>query len=137
MPIEPPRGPDGRVIPHDHLEILDEHYVIRWTTANDVHPIEARLISGAFSESSEGGMSVDIEDWIVSAGLDRLHNVPIGFGAVRLNVGALRGLGFQVGWDPVGSNPYHGAVWGIGNGSGRRRKILAIAERLRSAKGEI
>jgi hypothetical protein len=82
-------------------------------------------------------MSVEIEEWLVSAGLDRLANLPNpACGAVRLNVGALRRLGFQVGWDPDGGHLHHGAVWGIGNGSTRKRRVAGIAERLRNAEGE-
>jgi len=137
MPIEPPRSDDGRIVAHDHFEIRDEHHVIRWTTPGDIHPAEGRLVSGAFSESRDGGMSVEIEEWLLDAGFDRMQNLPDSrYGAVRLNVGILRGLGFQVGWDPDQGHEHHGAVWGIGNGSTRRRKILKIAERLRPAKGE-
>jgi hypothetical protein len=51
-------------------------------------------------------------------------------------VGQLRLLGFQVGWDPDGGHKHHGAVWGIGNGSARRRRIRAIGQTLRKAEGE-
>jgi hypothetical protein len=55
------------------------------------------LASGAFSESSDGGMSCDEQNWMAAAGLDPLHYVadPT-HGAVRLNVGALRMLGLQM-----------------------------------------
>jgi hypothetical protein len=58
-------------------------------------------------------MSVDIEDWMTAAGLDRLHYVadPT-HGAVRLNVGELRAAGLKVGWDPDGGHRFHGAVLG-------------------------
>ncbi|MSP00674.1 MAG: hypothetical protein EXR07_06440 [Acetobacteraceae bacterium] len=128
---------DGKIKPHDHPDILNDHHVIRWITPGNIHPDDRRLISGAFSESRDGGMSVEIEEWLQAAGFDRLKNLPDpSYGAVRLNVGALRKLGFQVGWDPDQGHPQHGAVWGIGNGSTRRRKILGIAERIRPAKGE-
>jgi hypothetical protein len=140
MPAPPPRDADGRIVPHDHVDILDSHHVVRHTTPHDLH-IEAdgtsRLASGAFSESSTGGMSVDIEEWMAQDGLGALHYVtePT-HGAVRLSVGELRQLGFQVGWDPDGGHEYHGAVWGIGNGSARRRRIRNIGQTIRHAEGE-
>jgi hypothetical protein len=57
-------------------------------------------------------------------------------GAVRLSVGELRKLGFQVGWDPDNAHPHHGAVWGIGNGSKRKKKVMAIANTIKKAVGE-
>jgi hypothetical protein len=123
MRTPPPRDAAGRIIPHDHPDIFDNHHVIRHTTPNDLHTEPdgtRRLMSGAFSESSTGGMSVDIEEWMSADGLDALHYVkdPT-HGAVRLSVSELRQLGFRVGWDPDGGHEHHGAVWGIGNGSSR------------------
>jgi hypothetical protein len=137
MPSAPPRDGNGFILPHDHPEILDEHHVVRWIAPGDLHPADGSLTSGAFSESSDSGMSVEIEEWLTAAGLDLFTHLPNEeFGAVRLSVGQLRQLGFQVGWDPDTGHDQHGAVWGIGNGSKRRRKIKAIAERLRLAKGQ-
>jgi hypothetical protein len=139
MPVDPPRDQQGRIVPHDHPEILNEHHVIRHTLPQDLCPDDGRmrLASGAFSESSGGGMSVDIEEWMLAAGLDSLHYVTAPtHGAVRLNVGELRKLGFQVGWDPDDAHPHHGGVWGIGNGSKRKRKILRLAITVRMVKGE-
>lgn len=143
MPRAPPRDIDGNTLPHDHLEILAEHHVIRHVTPNDLHTEQStgvcRVASGAYSESSDvhGGMSVDIEEWVVGAGLTALNYVAAeSYGAVRINVGALRAAGFQVGWDPIPGNPHHGAVWGIGNGSKRKRRIAALAQTIRKALGE-
>ncbi len=135
MPNPPLRDQRGKIIPHDHVEILDEYHVIRHTTPNDVP--DGRLNSGAFSESTGGGMSVDIEEWMTADGLDPLHYVtdPT-HGAVRLKVGDLRRLGFQVGWDPDDTHQHHGAVWGIGNGSKRKRLVRDIATTLKQADGE-
>ena len=72
MPTPPPRDAHGRIVPHDHLEILDSHHVIRHTTPHDLHTEPnglRRVMSGAFSESSTGGMSVDIEEWMTADGL--------------------------------------------------------------------
>jgi hypothetical protein len=136
MPNPPPRDQHGKITPHDHDEILDDHHIIRHTTPNDVP--DGRFNSGAFSESTGGGMSVDIEEWMTADGLDPLHYVtdPT-HGAVRLKVGDLRKLGFQVGWDPDDAHLHHGAVWGIGNGSKRKRLVREIATTLKQADGEI
>jgi hypothetical protein len=140
MPVPPPRDAQGRVVPHDHQDILNEHHVIRHTTRRDIvfdGQGGTRLGSGAFSESDTGGMSVDIEEWMIADGLTALHYVtePTD-GAVRISVVALRTLGFQVGWDPDGGHPHHGLVWGIGNGSKRKRRIANIAQTIKKAQGE-
>jgi hypothetical protein len=141
MPTDPPRDQQGAIIPHDHPEIRDDQHVIRHTTPHDLCDDEEtkkrRLASGAFSESTGGGMSVDIEEWMCAAGLASLHYVTVvGHGAVRLNVGELRKLGFQVGWDPDNNHRYHGAVWGIGNGSKRKKRVARIAVTIQKAAGE-
>jgi hypothetical protein len=140
MPSPPARDGNGKIIPHDHPEITNDHYIVRHTVPNDLHaetPTHTRLASGAFSESSDGGMSCDEQNWMADAGLDTLHYVanPT-HGAVRLNVGALRMLGLQVGWDPDRGHEHHVCVWGIGNGSKRKRKIMALAETLRKVHGQ-
>src|ERR1700730_13454535 len=105
MRSDPLRDPQGNIVPHDHADILNDHHVIRHTNPNDLTFDAAlggmRLSSGAFSESSDGGMSVDIEEWMIADGLASLHYLtnPVE-GAVRIGVGALRQLGYQVGWDP-------------------------------------
>jgi hypothetical protein len=141
MPVDPPRDAAGNIVPHDHAEILDDHHVIRRITPNDLHRKPdsgvTRVASGAYSESTGGGMSVDIEEWMIGDGLDLLHYVTDpAHGAVRISVRELRQLGFQVGWDPDGGHPHHGAVWGIGNGSKNKRKVARIAATVRKATGE-
>ena len=72
MPSRPARDGNGKIIPHDHPEITDDHYIIRHTVPNDLHPetsTHTRLASGAFSESSDGGMSCDEQNWMAAAGL--------------------------------------------------------------------
>jgi hypothetical protein len=139
MPKPPSRDQHGKIIPHDHPDILDDHHVIRHTTPQDLCEDGGgkRLGSGAFSESAGGRMSVDIEEWMQVDGLDTLHYVtdPT-HGAVRLKVGDLRRQGLQVGWDPDDAHPHHGGVWGIGNGSKRKRRVLEIATSLKRAEGE-
>jgi hypothetical protein len=141
MPRDPPRDSQGNILPHDHAEILDDHYVIRHINPNDLAFDETlkgkRLGSGAFSESSGGGMSVDIEAWMTANGLEQLHYVtnPLE-GAVRIRVGDLRRLGYQVGWDPDGGHQHHGSVWGNFNGSKSKRRIRALAKTIKRAAGE-
>ena len=139
MPVDPRRDQQGIIVAHDHCEILDGHHVIRHTVPRDLYNDGGvmRLASGAFSESTGGGMSVDIEEWMIADGLLPLNYVtdPT-HGAVRLNVGELRKLGLQVGWDPDNAHPHHGGVWGIGNGSKRKRRVQKLAITLKLAKGE-
>jgi hypothetical protein len=139
MPKPPPRDQHGKIVPHNHPDILDEHHVIRHTTPQDLCPDDGgkRLNSGAFSESEGGGMSVYIQEWMKVDGLDPLHYIsdPT-YGAVRLKVGDLRKQNLQVGWDPDDAHPHHGGVWGIGNGSKRKRRVLEIATSLKRAEGE-
>jgi hypothetical protein len=143
MPVAPPRDAEGNTLPHDHDEIRNEHHVIRHITPYDLYPDRQthirRVQSGAYSESSDphGGMSVDIEEWMIADGLDPLHYVEDpSHGAKRLSVRELRALGFQIGWDPRSDNSHHGAVWGIGNGSKRKRRVAGLAVTIREAFGE-
>lgn len=138
MPAEPRRDALGKIIPHDHPEILDSFHVVRHTDPHDLCDNGQggkRLASGAYSESRDGGMSVDIEEWMTADGLPQLHYVTDSSqGATRLNVGELRKLGLQVGWDPDGGHSHHGAVWGIG--SKDRKRIAKIATTLKKCEGE-
>ena len=140
MPVDPPRDQQEKIVPHNHLEILDDHHVIRHTTPHDlcpdVLPGTKRIASGAYSESKDGGMSVDILEWMEVDGLDALHFVTDpAHGAVKIRVGDLRALGLQVGWDPDGGHRYHGAVWGVTSTS-KRRKIAKIAIAIKKVTGE-
>jgi len=139
MPAGPPRDAEQNIIPHNHSDILDESYVIRHTVPNDLVPNETggkRVSSGAYSRSDDGGMSVDIEDWMIRDGLNPLHYVKDpAHGATRLRVGDLRQMGLMVGWDPKAENPHHGSVWGIGHSKARKR-IARIAITVRKVLGE-
>ena len=79
MRAQPERSGEGIVLPHDHPEILREHHVIRHITERDLYTDQAigqtRIASGAYSESSEGGMSVDIEEWMLEDGLESTHYI--------------------------------------------------------------
>jgi hypothetical protein len=141
MPTAPPRDQNGKIIPHDHPDISDDDYVIRHIVPPlDLHADPdtqiTRVASGAYSESSDGGMSVDIQSWMREDGLDDFHYLSDeSEGATRIRVGELRALGLQVGWDPDSGHVHHGAVWGIKN-SGFRKKVARKAESLKKAEGE-
>jgi hypothetical protein len=143
MPAPPQRDQDGNIVPHDHPDIFEDFHVIRHIVPNDLHLDLStglyRVGSGAYSESNDpsGGMSVDVEEWMAADGLGPLSYLRSSDeGAVQLSVDSLRKAGFQVGWDPQPSNPHHGAVWGIGNGSKRKRRVAAMAITIRKAAGE-
>jgi hypothetical protein len=140
MPAPPPRDQDGKIIPHDHPDILDDDYVLRHIVPpHDLHPDAAknivRVSSGAYSESSDGGMSVDILRWMAEDGLDECHYLADeNVGATKIRVSDLRAMSLNVGWDPDGGHDHHGAVWGVKQS--HRRKIARIAITVRKAEGE-
>jgi hypothetical protein len=134
MPSAPYRDAQGRIEPHDHPEINDDSYVIRHIVPHDIH--EGRVSSGAYTESKEGGMSVDIESWILAAGLVPLYYVRSDCGARRLRVGDLRAMGMRVGWDPDNGHEHHGAVWNVPRAQSSRRRISRMAILLKKADGE-
>ena len=140
MPAPPLRDQDGKIIPHDHPDIFDDDYVLRHIVPpHDLHPDEARNVvrvsSGAYSESSDGGMSVDILRWMAGDHLDECYYLDDErMGATKVRVGDLRALGLLVGWDPDNGHPHHGAVWGIKQA--HRRKIARGAITVREAHGE-
>jgi len=130
----PQRDALGNVVPHDDPDILPEHGLIRLISRQhhvvwDGNKQVWRVSSGAFSESNDGGMSVDLEALLVAAGVAVLINVPSGddWGAMRLPVGSVRAEGLRIGSDPLPHNPYHGAVWGIGNRNGVKKRLLRMA----------
>ena len=79
----------------------------------------------AFKASTgvNGGMSVDLQTQIEEAGLDARSYVstPRWMGSLRLEAGPLRAEGFDVGFDPLNNNPYHGEVWGAFSKSKQKR----------------
>jgi hypothetical protein len=95
-----------------------------------------RISSKVFSPSSgrNDGMSVDIEQLMLSDGVDPRHYVttPVFMGSVAFSAGAARALGLLVGYDPIPKNPYHGEVWGgcrPNRFSRRQKKGLTEASR--------
>jgi hypothetical protein len=141
MPAPPTRDQHGKIVPHDHSEILDDDYVLRHIVPpHDLHPDQAkqvvRVSSAAYSESSDGGMSVDILRWMAGDQLDECYYLEDqAIGATKIRVGDLRALGLQVGWDPDTGHIHHGAVWGIKDQK-QRRKIAKAAITVRKAEGE-
>jgi hypothetical protein len=139
MPAAPPRDLNGNIEPHDHADILDNDYVLRHITPRDLHYDAAksvtRVASGAYSESSEGGMSVDILRWMAQDGLDEcFYLADETVGAAKILVRDLRALGLLVGWDPDSGHCHHGAVWGVRQKV--RRKIAHLAVTVRKAEGQ-
>jgi hypothetical protein len=139
MRAAPLRDPNGKIVPHDHPEILDDDWVLRHILPRDLHPDAAkkvvRVSSAAYSEG-DGGMSVDILRWMAEVHLDECYYLADEtVGATKIRVGDLRILGLQVGWDPDAGHVHHGAVWGIKDQK-QRRKIARSAITVRKAEGE-
>lgn len=139
---DPPRDTNGKVIPHDDLDIASNDGLIRYIPTDQVVFDQnigcKRLSSGAFSESSRppGGMSVDLERLMANDGLPSLGRLPHpSFGAVRLVAGDMRALGHRVGSDPLPHNPYHGAIWNIGKGKKARKRIMERIAWLKKPEG--
>lgn len=119
MPLQPPqRNAQGTVDPYDHAEILADHRVIRRIHEKliDRRGPRPRLSSMAYKASSEpnGGMSIDLEQSIISAGLVPKTHVtsPHWIGSVVFRAGDIRALGFRIGFEPLAENQHHGEVWG-------------------------
>jgi hypothetical protein len=57
MPKPPPRDQYGKIVPHDHPDILDDHHVIRHTTPQDLYGDEGgkRLNSAPFPNRKAAG----------------------------------------------------------------------------------
>ena len=130
LPPDPqPRDDHGNVIPHDHSGIMADDGVIRRISEQqlviDQRTGGRRISSLAFKASTgpNAGMSVDLEQSIVEAGLDPRTYVttPRWFGSIRFRAEDLRIEMFQVGFDPIPDNPHHGQVWGNFTRQRRRR----------------
>ena len=126
MPTQPQRDSNGKVIPYDDPAIMNDHWLIRRISEQQVvvDPKTGgrRISTLAFNHSSEpnGGMSIDLQHEIEQAGLNAKEYVttPRWIGSVRFQACRVRQMCFQVGADPiearggVEANPYHGEVWG-------------------------
>lgn len=118
-------GPDDiiirRINPAQHV-VIDENRKCR------------RISSKAFHPSTNGGMSVDIEELILAAELDPRQYVttPKYIGSVAFSAGSARVANLLVGYDPLPKNPYHGEVWGNPRPDRftgtQKRKLIAASE---------
>jgi hypothetical protein len=132
-----PRDSEGRVVPHDDGDIRGDEYVLRyivphWLKGHPSWPSQRRLSSAAFSPSSRRhdpyqGMSVDLLQPILDAGLSPTDRKGDKYEAiVRLRVWDLRSIGLRVGPDPLPTNPFHAAVWGIKESA--RKRLMRLYE---------
>jgi len=120
VPLDsPPRDEGGEVLPHDHSGIEEAWLIIRRVSEQQIVIDKngvRRLSSLAFkaSKGDGSGMSIDLYDLIVEAGLEPKEylTTPRWFGSVYFTAGALRNAKSKVGYDPLPDNPYHGEVWG-------------------------
>jgi hypothetical protein len=72
-------------------------------------------------------MSVDLLQPILDAGLSPTDRKGDKYEAiVRLRVWDLRSIGLQVGPDPLPTNPFHAAVWGIKESA--RKQLMRLYE---------
>jgi hypothetical protein len=132
----PARDSAGRILPYDDPRIGDSDTVLRFIDPQyhwvaDANQNSWRVSSGLFCQSSipNGGMSVEVERLILTAGLTLEKRLPYyRCGIARLLVGDLRDLHLAVGLDPLPENPYHCQVWGIGNNRRIRRELARLAE---------
>lgn len=133
MPLQaPPHDAHGKVMPHDHNDILPADILIRRISEQHITGSDGnrRISSMAFQESSDGsGMSVDIAKLIEQASLDprKIVTTDEYFCSVQFTAQKLRGENLQVGYFPLPDNPYHGAVWGITN-RGKRIRLRRLAQ---------
>lgn len=144
MLSQPPRDANGLVVPHDHVEVLNEDVLIR--RINPDHHIVPdgkggrRISTKVIQQSStpSWGMSVDHARSIDEDGIDiaQFVTTPIYVGSIAFTVAVVRGLGLQVGYDPIAapnSNPYHCEVWGAAAdpsrsfSKGQQRAILGAS----------
>lgn len=135
--IPPPRDSDGSVLPHDHDEIKDEDEVIRrisdyFISQNPDGSFRISSMAYRASTGKNGGMSVDLKQLIEKDGKkpDEYVTTPRWMGSLLFKVSDLRGLEFQVGYDPITGpepNPYHGEVWGKFSNS-KIQQLKNIAE---------
>lgn len=134
MPLElPPRDDTGEVVPHDHAGIAKADGILRRVSERQTvvdSQGQRRISTIAFRPSSgtNAGMSVDLEAQIRAAQLDPKLYVtsPQWTGSVRFEAGALRAVGFKVGYDPLPENPHHGEVWGTFSKE-NQKKLMAMA----------
>ena len=117
----PPRDAQGRVIPHDHVNIRNEDFLVRGIPAAQI--INGRISSGAFNSSTKNdpyfGLSVDLESL---AGISPIQNFAC---SVKFQTSVARNLKLLIGYDPIsnpaeGINLAHCGIWRIETGGSAR-----------------
>lgn len=132
---KPPKDHFGYVKPHDHKEIKNDHQIIRKISKYFVVPDrktgESRISSNAFKPSSgkNASLSVELLELILQNEIDaeEFLTTPRWFASLSLKVENVRGLGFQVGYQPTKENSYHGGVWGHFTKS-KQKQLLKSSE---------
>jgi hypothetical protein len=129
--MQRPRRDERGVIPHDHEEIAASEDLIRY-----IPPVHVKyengipiLSSAAFSPSSppndpRSSVSVDAKKLLLVERATPPYRARSNEGYAELNVGQVRGLELQVGWDPLLDNAAHCGIWGIGKFGGSKRKAM-------------
>src|SRR5262249_8765703 len=126
----------------DHPELTNDGRLIRRVPALWVvdTPAGRRLSSAALEPSSKEvdpycGLSVDLEQLILADGVNPIEHVnkSQALGALAFRVSSFRDRHFQVGFDPMPGNDYHGGVWqrpalNAKFTRGMRKKLLREAE---------
>ena len=142
--FNPPKDASGEVIPHDEPNLAGSSGFIRFINP-DFHVVPddntgGKRISSAAFKATNGdpsyGMSGDLEQSVIAGGLDAVDVVPTGFGAVRLLVSDIRGLGHAVGSDPIlpgnqfglPPDPHHGQAWGVKTKTHSQKLLRAISD---------
>ena len=134
MPLSPPpRDANGVVVPHDHAEIANDSGVIRrisdyYLTPGPSGKRQVSTMALQQSKGVNGGMSVDLEQSILEAGIDVITHVtsPQFLGSIRFVASELRSEDLMVGYDPLPDNAHHGEVWG-NLSKGKQRRLLKKA----------
>jgi hypothetical protein len=136
MDLSPPQ-PDqqtGKVAPHDHPGILNEHELIRGVP--ELHYVPdgkgGRKLSSALFEAdaaNDEGISFNLKTHLEADQID-----PVNFTHQRGNfvavaivpVNTVRAANMQVGYDPEPDNAYHAQAWGLAP-KGKRRQIASAS----------
>lgn len=140
LPSPPQRDEHGRVIPHDHIDVLSSDGVIRRVNPQQHVVLDPKSETGkrisSIWLSSSTGVSVDLLRPIEEDGVDarKFVTTPVYVGSVKFIASDLRTAGFKIGFDPIAKddpidpeNPYHGLLWGRLS-STRFKNLLAKAE---------
>jgi hypothetical protein len=130
-----PQHDEYGVIPHNHEEIADESQLIRYVPAVHVKYEGGlpTLSSAAFSPSTppddpRSSVSVDSKPLLESEFVNPPHRAKANEGFAELNVGKVRGISLEVGWDPLPLNSAHCGIWGVGKSKPMRRRLRDLAE---------